>query len=87
MAEYLSSKENPKATQGGAKYTTNTNPVITITQKVSVVSETEAEKLADKDTVVIGSKDEICKRAMELRLKKRQKFRSPVKKGNYISFG
>ena len=56
-------KENPKATPGGAKYTTNTNPVITITQKVSVVSETEAEKLADKDTVVIGSKDEICKKS------------------------
>ena len=63
LAEYLSSKENPKATPGGAKYTTNTNPVITITQKVSVVSETEAEKLADKDTVVIGSKDEICKKS------------------------
>ena len=62
LAEYLSSKENPKATPGGAEYTTNTNPVITITQKVSVVSETEAEKLADKDTVVIGSKDEICKK-------------------------
>lgn len=52
-----SKNENPEmATPGGAKYTTNTNPVITITQKVSVVSETEAEKLADKDTVVIGSK-------------------------------
>ena len=63
LAEYLSSKENPKATPGGAKYTTNTNPVITITQKVSVVSETEAEKLADKDTVVIGSKNEICKKS------------------------
>lgn len=63
LAEYLSSKENPKATQGGAKYTTTATPVITITQKVSVVSETEAEKLADKDTVVIGSKNEICKKS------------------------
>lgn len=80
LAEYLSSKENPKATPGGAKYTTNTNPVITITQKVSVVSETEAEKLADKDTVVIGSKDEICKKSDETEVEEKTEIPESCKK-------